>query len=194
MVHRLHDEMWQQEFFTSCQLCEYFRIIVSLWIDRMVSRADDMSQVDDGRWKPIQASLLKQISLDRRLLHAIFGEQIRVYVGYCKLVSRKRLARQVFGNGVLRWITVYPECPTVLEVLNATAQGINKVPSAGLGKAHHIDHHISGQRCNLIPEGTVLLLLIAVERDGLNPIPRGMRQIRLAATACDIDDFVPGLN
>jgi hypothetical protein len=108
-------------------------------IQRLPSRPDDMSRMQDRDGKSSKSG---------------FPQQISFYGGLLNAVVAKGSARRFFGGRDLDTRPMDPDGAAMEKMLDFAAQRFHQMARAFNGKADQINHHIGAQVTDLLPEFT----------------------------------------
>jgi len=177
VVHRLHPEVGEDDFFAIRQTREHRRVEVSRWIHGRPSRPDDMARVHDRRANLFTARCVEQPSLDRRFFDSVIAEG---------------RARQSLRGRNDRAMSVDPHRSAVEKQRVAFCKRAGQVLGAFQREADQVDDDVGPHRRDALAESASGFFRDAIDRHALDVGPGAVRLIGFARPATGGNDLVPG--
>ena len=178
-MHRLHPQVGERQFLTPCERLEHPCVEMACGVKWSPAWSHDVAWVQHRRGEAVAPG---------------FVEQVRLYLRFPDAILTEGMARQVFGRGNLRAVAVYPDGPTMQEMLYVAPQGFDQLAGAVFLEADQVHHRVRPQIPHPLPEGSGRFLRIAVQAHPLHGLPRGVRLVWFPLAAADADNIVPGLH
>src|ERR671920_67458 len=179
VMHRLHPEVGEGQFLPPCQPFEDREVEVPGGVNWCPARTHYVSGMQDCSGEAPAPRFVEQVRFDPGLLDSVVPE---------------RTARLILGSRHLCAVTVHPDGPAVQEVRYSSSQRVDQLAGALRRKADHVYHGVRLQPEYSLPEGSLGLLSLAVQRHLLDGLPGGMDLIRLSLSAADRDYLVARLD